>query len=1231
MDDHMSNNQTLNQILDEAGKLDTVDATRLIGQILESLQELHRSNKIHRNLCTEEILIDSDGNASLSDPLSTGVECSVDLPEFESLDKLSLPPAIDLAQQRIAQAGVDCDPRRVDLFSVGRVALEMISTASVDDYLNNPTIKKEIDADFQNFIDSALGFHTSQPAGSADDLSERLTGDRHNEVTIAPSTITNDNPTIAPTVSPTTNVENATDSDHFQLSPTTLQNQSSELDQTSGFEESNTSSASRMPFKKLGQYELIRRLGQGGMGAVFLASDVRLERLVALKVLTPNLASNPDFVRRFKNEARSAAKLEHQHIVPIYNIDQDQGHHFFVMQYVEGESLAEILRRERKLDEATALQIIEQITSGLSDAHSLGLIHRDIKPANIMVQAKDNNAMLADFGLVKSDHTVLGATATGVIMGTANYISPEQGRGQKVDARSDLYSIGVTLYQILAGQLPFRAENTTAMIFQHVYEPPNPIRDIVPELTNETVLIIERLLQKEPDQRYQNAQDLVNDIQAIRNGQTLSRSPLRNDAVVKSAFDIEQLDDWMKDWDDSGADLASGEIDENEEARLLALIDDHAPEPIKRLKNAYQQVKGVLAVYNTRRKELVETIVEAEKAEQEIATKISDLEQQITQAEQTLADLPDGADDSAQHVANDHRTSLEELTKVMTKQKSDTSEVRKKLDHVDKTIDDLQQQQRMLMARLKKAEAEISATRRSPKTSSSWLSLAAGLTAVCLALATGAIFLWPRIFPAAEETNVTNSAYVTNSASKFTAAKPEFPAAEPFKTADSKKPGPQVYAKDGTVDYRHFISIPDDTEGENWQRDELDIRLTQPSAGQRLAIPLTTSDSYDLNIEYETDDGAFDVAIPVGTQGLALLRLGYNKGDGIQLLGVTGTKSSSDYNGTDNPFFKFNRQAKNQVLIWVKFANDGLATLTVIVNDVEVFSRERVEQQFQFTEPLAQHTLGAVPMIIGNTGGEICFKKLGIRLKGSGARMARKPSPPLKIENTAPGHGLKFTSSRKEIVHTKHFQYSGEHPITLEAWTIPEEKTNAHVVSICNLGNVAMLCLKTDTKGRWQLLYYNNNQRRGESVLSNEPVQWNQRTHIAGVYDNGRLNLFVNGVKQRQAMTVKDIKPKGSQLRIGSNLWAGGKNHFFKGTISQVRISKVRMYKKNFTPADQLSVDENSMAMYDLNKKVGRLIINQAGGEFIRLRVDMNTVRASEELKSEELKSDKPSASKRSG
>ena len=314
MDDRMKNNQTLSQILDEAGKLDAADATRLIGQILESLQGLHRSNKIHRNLCTNEILIDPDGNASLSGPLPADVECSVDLPEFESLDELSLPPATDLAHQRIKQAGVDCDPRRVDLFNVGRVAIEMISTATVDDYLNNPTIKNEIDANFQDFIDSALGFKTSQPAVSVNDLSKRLAGGRHNEVPVAPSMTPIDNQTIAPTVSPTTSIENDTNSEHFQLSPTTLQNQSSELDQTSGFnKEPLTSRADRLPFKKLGQYELIRQLGQGGMGSVFLASDMRLERSVAIKVLTPNLASNPEPSARQVGGQRNIPSYRSQH------------------------------------------------------------------------------------------------------------------------------------------------------------------------------------------------------------------------------------------------------------------------------------------------------------------------------------------------------------------------------------------------------------------------------------------------------------------------------------------------------------------------------------------------------------------------------------------------------------------------------------------------------------------------------------------------------------------------------------------------------------------------------------------------------------------------------------------------------------------------------------------------------------------------------------------------------
>ena len=183
-------------------------------------------------------------------------------------------------------------------------------------------------------------------------------------------------------------------------------------------------------------------------------------------------------MRRFHAEAAAAAKLTHPNVVPIYFIGEDAGHHFFAMQYVEGESLADLLARRGNSSVGETLAIIEQVLAGLAAAHAQGLVHRDIKPANILLDAATTPALLVDFGLVKRIAGGDNKTATGIIMGTVDYLSPEQGRGKPVDARSDLYSVGVLLYRMLSGRLPFTADSPTAMIFQHVYEPPVPLTHV---------------------------------------------------------------------------------------------------------------------------------------------------------------------------------------------------------------------------------------------------------------------------------------------------------------------------------------------------------------------------------------------------------------------------------------------------------------------------------------------------------------------------------------------------------------------------------------------------------------------------------------------------------------------------------------------------------------------------------------------------------------------------------
>src|SRR5262249_41918538 len=205
--------------------------------------------------------------------------------------------------------------------------------------------------------------------------------------------------------------------------------------------------------------------------------------------------------------------------IQIHSIDEDAGHHFFVMQFVEGESLADLLHRRGKLSVEETLAIVEQALAGLGAAHEQGMVHRDIKPGNILLDTRHRRALLADFGLVKSlESSATGHTATGVVMGTVDYIAPEQGRGQVVDARSDLYSMGVLLYQMLSGRLPFEADNPTALIFQHVYEPPPPLSKTAPHVPPALASIIEKLLAKSPADRHQSAEDVLADLRAFRAG-----------------------------------------------------------------------------------------------------------------------------------------------------------------------------------------------------------------------------------------------------------------------------------------------------------------------------------------------------------------------------------------------------------------------------------------------------------------------------------------------------------------------------------------------------------------------------------------------------------------------------------------------------------------------------------------------------------------------------------------
>ncbi len=279
-----------------------------------------------------------------------------------------------------------------------------------------------------------------------------------------------------------------------------------------------------VPFSRLGHYEIVARIGRGGMGDVFRAYDPDLKRPVAIKVLPSDLAGDHELVRRFKAEATAAARLIHPNIIQIHFIGEDAGHHFFAMQFVEGESLADLLARRQQLSVEETLAIAAQALSALAAAHEQGMVHRDIKPGNILLDRHSRRAHLADFGLVKSlGSSVTRQTATGVIMGTVDYISPEQGRGQTVDGRSDLYSMGVLLYQMLSGRLPFAADSPTQMVFQHVYEKPPSLEQIAPHVPARLASIVEKLLAKSPSDRHQTAKDVLAELSAIPTDQPTTK------------------------------------------------------------------------------------------------------------------------------------------------------------------------------------------------------------------------------------------------------------------------------------------------------------------------------------------------------------------------------------------------------------------------------------------------------------------------------------------------------------------------------------------------------------------------------------------------------------------------------------------------------------------------------------------------------------------------------------
>lgn len=272
----------------------------------------------------------------------------------------------------------------------------------------------------------------------------------------------------------------------------------------------------------LDRYEVIEELGKGGMGQVLRVYDREIKEEVALKILIPEIASDITAIERFRNELKLSRKIAHKNVCRMYDMRKVEGKYFFTMEYVQGEDLKSFIRRAKQLTLGTTISIAKQMCEGLAQAHRLGIVHRDLKPSNIMID-REGNVRIMDFGIAQS-HSTKGLTGSRIMVGTPEYMSPEQAEAKEVDHRSDIYSLGVLLYELVSGQRPFDGETPISIILKHREEKPQDPKEISTVIPKSLSQLILKCLEKKKEKRYENMDELFEDLEKIEEGLPVTAS-----------------------------------------------------------------------------------------------------------------------------------------------------------------------------------------------------------------------------------------------------------------------------------------------------------------------------------------------------------------------------------------------------------------------------------------------------------------------------------------------------------------------------------------------------------------------------------------------------------------------------------------------------------------------------------------------------------------------------------